>query len=113
MAWASTLFFVHLAALIGVVTLYRRAPCWMQKLSIFGLIVAMTAATLAYSIALAGFLAPHWGWIGSWEIFGLGLMIEHTAVLLMIFRLVFQQKPVPKEEAQWPNSLASFPNSRG
>lgn len=113
MTWAITLFLFHFAAFIGAAMLYRRAPCWMQRLSVFGLTMAMAAATVAYFIAMVTFVAPHLGWFGSWEIFLVALMIEHTAVILMIFRLVYQQHlPKTEGDGSWATSSAHFPSSR-
>jgi len=104
-SWSITLFVVHLFALAGVVALYRRAPCWMQKLSVFGLILAMSIASAAYAVALVGRIWPELGLWGAWEIFAIGLLLEHLAVLLMIFRLVYQT-------VLWPTSLHRSPSSR-
>lgn len=83
MIWNLTLFFVHVAALAGAFVLYRKAPCWMQRLVMAGLIGAMTLVAGASALNLAGV----W-W--AWRLSMLGLAVEHIAVLLYVFRLNFQ-----------------------
>lgn len=104
-AWQATLFLVHLIAFAGAIALYGRGPCWMQKLSVFGLIIAMGIASGAYGLAFASALFPDLGLWGSWQIFLIALLIEHIAVLLMIFRLVFKS-------VLWPKSSTRFRSSR-
>lgn len=94
MAWELTLFFVHLAALAGCLVLYGKAPCWMQKLVVFGLGLAMTCLTIAYG----GALFSAWWW---WYLALAGFALEHTAVLLYVFRIIYQG-------TQWkPSSVPS------
>lgn len=94
MAWEITLFFVHLAALAGCVVLYRKAPCWMQRLVVCGLGLGMLFMCIAY----AATLQAAWWW---WYMALAGFAIEHVAVLLYVFRIIYQG-------TQWkPSSVAS------
>ncbi len=88
MSWLYTMIAVHVFATIGFVILYRAAPCWMQKLVIFGLIVAMVLVTAAYGLQFLG--VEYWAQVGV-----LGLVIEHLAVLLYVFRLIHQTYVCP------------------
>lgn len=93
MAWHITLLLVNVAALIGLEILYRQAPCWIQKLTIGGLIVAMAIVSVSYALAINDV----WGW---WLVLGIGLSIEHLAVLIYVFRLLYKGN-------QWKQSSAS------
>jgi hypothetical protein len=83
MQWNLTMLAVHViaAGLAGV--LYVRAPCWMQKLVILGIFIGFTVMIVAYAAALAGV----WWW---WHVTLLAFAIEHVALLLYVFRLVWQ-----------------------
>ena len=102
MAWFVTLVLVHLVAFFGACALYWRAPCWMQTLAVFGLAIAMGIIGIGYTAMLGE--AAGLGWWGGWYVITLGLVIEHIAVLLYIFRLVY------REHVQWQNSSARSPN---
>jgi hypothetical protein len=82
-AWHLTLLAVHIAALVGAGYLYRSAPCWMQKLTVLGIVVAMLVISVAYALAVLDV----WGW---WLVVVVGLSIEHLAVLLYVFRLIYK-----------------------
>lgn len=97
MTWNLTLLVVHLLALSGSILLYRRAPCWMQKLVMVGFAFGMGISSLGYVLALSN-------WWGHWYVISGGWAFSHGAVLLLIFRLIFQ-------DAAWPKSSDSFHNS--
>lgn len=83
MEWQLTMLAVHLAAFVGAGMLYSRAPCWMQKLVMAGLIVTFGAVSAAYGLALAGV----WWWF---YIKDAGLSVEHLAILVYLFRMIYQ-----------------------
>lgn len=83
MAGNVALLIVHLLYLVGVIMLYRSAPCWMQKVALFGLGTAM--ALLAFGFGAAA-LALWW----NWQVIMLALGVEHLAVMVYIFRLIYQ-----------------------
>lgn len=84
MAWNLTFLLVHLLALYAFGALYRRAPCWQQRLVMMGLIFAMLTLSISCAFSINGYQA-------GWHIFILGLTIEHIAVLLYAFRLVYRE----------------------
>lgn len=84
-SWEITMSFVHLAALAALLMLYRSAPCWMQKLVMGLLIVAMVVFTAAHFAVLAGVWEAHF-------FFKTAFAIEHVAVLLYVFRLIYQDR---------------------
>lgn len=92
MSWNITMLAVHAISLAGCVLLYRSAPCWMQKLVVVGLGFAMLVACMAFGAALAGHDYVRW------PIFIVALAIEHIAVLLYVFRLIYQN------HIQWNSS---------
>lgn len=93
MMWNLTLLLVHLAALAGFIHLYKSAPCWMQKVSVAGFVLAMGTMSAAFTLAILDV----WG---HWHVVLLGLAIEHLAVLVYVFRLIYQQ------HLQWTPSSA-------
>ena len=98
MDWAVTLLAIHIFGLLGCLLIYHKAPCWMQKVVVGFLGVGMLVMAGGYAAAIgemAGF-----GWWGSWNFFTLGLVIEHIGVLLLVFRLNYQ------EHLQWKPSSA-------
>ncbi len=97
MAWNISFLVIHLLYLAGVIALYRHAPCWMQKVTLFGLGITMVLMSIGYAAGAAGY----W-W--SWHIMASGLAIEHLAVMIYIFRLIYQQ------HLQWKPSSAHFPS---
>lgn len=98
MAWNLTFLIVHFAALIGFIFLYRSAPCWMQKLAVIGFALGMAILTISSSFALIEVN-------GHRHLTALGLAVEHIAVLLYVFRLIYQG------QQEWKPSSAPFPNS--
>jgi hypothetical protein len=78
-----TMLIVHLAALVLFISLYKRAPCWMQKIAVVGWSLAMLAISIGYAMSMFD------AW-GSWYVLLLGQRVEHLAVLLYAFRLVYQ-----------------------
>lgn len=103
--WLLTLLIVHILATIGAFVMLRTAPCWMQKLAMFGIAMAMAIFTLAYFVALVGAINPALGWWGEWHIALVAAGIEHIAVLLIIFRLVYQRHL--RMDLEWANSSTS------
>ena len=94
--WLITLFCIHALAAFGATILYREAPCWMQKVVVIGFVVAMGTVATGYLMQLGD--ALRWGWWGGESVVIFGMVIEHIAVLLMIFRLNYQ------EHLQWRKS---------
>lgn len=99
--WNITMFFVHLAAFSGVLLIYRGAPCWMQRLALVGFGIAMFVACCAFAAAMSGY--EHY----RWPVFTVALVFEHLAVMLYLFRIVYQ------DHLQWKPSSANFPKSSG
>lgn len=81
--WLITLLAVHLLALFGVIYMLRGAPCWMQRMSIALLVVAFFFFCVAYVAALAR--VENW-----WAFLVIGATVEHLAVLLYVFRIIWQ-----------------------
>lgn len=98
MIWNLVLMVVHLSAFACLLLLYPAAPCWMQKLVVGMLAVAMLIFGVAYGVALVS------GW-HHWQVTRVALQFEHYAVLLYVFRLVYQGQ-------QWTPSAHS-PHSPG
>lgn len=84
MEWNLTMFAVHLIALVFAVMLYGAAPCWMQRAVMFGLALAAGLVAGAYGAVIAGVERGQ-------ELRELGLAVEHIAVLLYLFRIVWQR----------------------
>lgn len=78
-------FLIHCAGFIAACALYRDAPCWMQKLTIVGVAIAMLVIAVANLMTLAGIW---WAW---WAAV-LGMAFEHLAILLWLFRLHWHAK---------------------
>lgn len=83
MEWNITMLAIHLVMFVLCLLLWRRAPCWLQRLVVAGLMLAATLLALAYVLALGG--VERW-----WHVALLGFVIEHLAVLLYVFRVVWQ-----------------------
>lgn len=110
MIWNLMLFVVHLAACIGFVYLYRSAPCWMQRLVVVGLSIAMGFIALGYMIDFVGDIFPALGWYGGLYVKITGYLFEHVAILLYVFRLTYQQhQPIQGEPRKWVKSSAHSP----
>lgn len=110
MLWNLTFFCIHLVALCGFIVLYKSAPCWMQRLVVIGLAVSMALFTLGHFIAFTYSLNPSIGWWGSAELNVMARAIEHVAILLYVFRLIWQANHV--EPPVWTQSSAPSLNSR-
>lgn len=98
MIWNFTLFVIHIAAFVGLIFLYKAAPCWMQKVTV--VLAGIGMAVLSVSFAMAAF--------GVWWNFYLrpaGWMFLDLGMLLFVFRLFYQK------HLQWKPSSAHFPNS--
>jgi hypothetical protein len=94
MSWDLTMLLMHLCALAGAVMLYRHAPCWMQKIVVGLLFVSMLVFSGAYAAALFDW---HWHWMVTRAAYA----IEHIAVLLYVFRLIY------RDHVQWTSSAPS------
>jgi hypothetical protein len=83
MEWNVAMLAVHVIALIFVVLLIFRAPCWMQALAMTGFAGAIAVVCLSYALAIAR--------VEGWElVLFVGYQLEHFAVLLYAFRIVWQ-----------------------
>lgn len=106
MEWFFALFVVHLIALWVCWHLYPGAPCWMQKLAMIGIGLGMAFMAAGYLLQLLEFYLLGWPAV----VFGLG--VEHTAVLLYLFKTWWQKDhPPQKEKAEWATSSAHSPSS--
>ena len=92
--WNGSLLIINMLALAGLVSLFWRAPCWMQKL-VVGLL-AVGCVFIAGSFMWALFDAEN-----HWRVRQVGYALEHIAVLLYVFRLIFQ------DALQWKSSPQS------
>jgi hypothetical protein len=90
--WNASWLLIHAVALIGVVALFPKAPCWMQQIVLAGVAVAESL----FIVGLYGEARSFW-W-GAWFING-GYAFEHLAVLFWLFRLTFFPNG-----AQWTSS---------
>lgn len=107
MIWNVMLLTIHLFALTGFVYLYRTAPCWMQRLVMAGMVAATVLIAASYLIDAIGSVESEW-W-GGMYIRTVAYAIEHIAILLYVFRLVYQQHAsVPKGVQPWSKSSAHF-----
>lgn len=80
--WYASMLLLNLLALGGTTYLYRRAPCWIQKLVVLGFIVS----DLFLVASCVGILSAEW-----WALYAerAGYALEHAAVVLQVFRLIF------------------------
>lgn len=95
MNWEISMIFVHGAAVAGLVLLFRLPPSWLQKLVLLVLLLAMGALIGGGVLWINGFEEE------SKHLYRLGLKIEHSGVLLWIFRLIYQDR------VQWTSSPPS------
>lgn len=102
-----SLLIVHLFAMAGFLFLYRKAPCWMQKLVMIGLVFGALFISIGYGISLAQWMFPQWGLYGERDFWLLGLVTEHVSVLLYVFRLLYQKYEKDTEKL-WKQSSAEF-----
>lgn len=95
MMWNLTFLLVHLAAMVGFISLYKAAPCWMQKVSVAVFVVAMGFLTVGFGLKVAEvWWAKH--------VIDLGQSIGNVAVLVYVFRLLYQR------HLEWkPSSIPS------
>lgn len=82
--WLLTLLAVHAVALLGVIVLFKGAPCWMQKVAMGLLIAAFIVFCIAYVAALARI--DYW-----WAFLAIAAALEHVAVLIYVFRVWWQR----------------------
>lgn len=100
MEWAFTMLAVHVVWLIGAATLFRAAPCWMQKLVVALLVGTMGLIGWGYLLAVLG--------NESWDEFRLaGLALGHVANLLYVFRVWWQNHQRLHAEQLRETSIAS------
>lgn len=92
--WSVTMLFIHTAAAVGFVMLFREAPCWMQRVIVGLLTLSMTFLAAGDLVTLI-LKWDHW-------LTRIGMGFMHAGVLLYVFRLHFQR---PK----WATSSANFP----
>lgn len=97
--WDVTMLGIHLAALMGTLTLFRDAPCWLQKMVMGFFIVVMLLTSVSFVLSIGGY--EH----ARWPVFQFALVIEHVAVLLTVMRLVYRRY-FQVEESKWTNSSA-------
>lgn len=95
MIWNLALCTIHAAALAGFIALYRKAPCWMQKVTVGLLIVGMAIIAGAYAMAAGGI----W-W--NFHVRFVGWAFLDAAMLLYVFRLIYQQ------HLEWKPSSVPF-----
>lgn len=93
--WLITLLALHIVALVGAIHLFKGAPCWMQKVSIFLLGLSFITCCAAYIAAIAR--VEYW-----WGFLIIAAALEHAAVLLYVFRVWWQG-----EQNKWNSSISS------
>lgn len=93
MAWDLTLLVVHILAALVCATLYCTAPDWLQKL-VLGLLIASSLILVSVYAADLGRLEQ------PWQIKVIALKVEHLAVLLYLFRLIFVERLSCKSSSQ-------------
>lgn len=98
MTWDLTLLAVHIVAALGFTSLYCSAPDWLQKL-VLGLLIS-SSLILVYVYAVEAFSDGAF-----WLVKLIALKVEHLAVLLYLFRLIF------RERMQCRNSLPHYRRS--
>lgn len=81
--WLVTLLAVHVLWLVGVIHLFKGAPCWMQRISVGLLVLAFALFCAAYIAAICRL--ERW-----WLFLAMGAAIEHLAVMLYVFRIWWQ-----------------------
>lgn len=94
MTWNITVLVMHLLAAFGCLVLARRAPCWMQQIVV--LLLAITQVVLVYVYAQKCLGEP-----AHWMLKAAALELEHVAVLLYVFRLIYQG------HVEWTSSVPS------
>ena len=92
MAWNMTMLSIHLLAALACGFLYRLAPCWTQKIVIGLLVMGMLVFAGGDAFASRGWIFEQYYMRMT------GAALEHIAVLLYVFRLVYQ-------ESTWATSL--------
>lgn len=81
--WNMGLFLIHLAGTVMTFMLYRRAPCWIQKIVVAMIAIGMGILTAAYLLAV--FDVEYWS-----HVVVAGLAVNHIAVMLYVFRIIWQ-----------------------
>jgi len=92
------LLILHTLAAVGFVLLFQRAPCWMQRIVV--LLLCCSMATLG----LGDWFVLWTGW--DYGMRDAGYQLMHVAVLLYVFRLIYQDQ-------RWATSSALSRSSRG
>ena len=82
MTWEITYLLIHLAALGCGIILIRNTPDWIQQL-IVGLIITSAAVYIASDLVVLS------GEKRAWVVRLVASRVEHTAVLLYLFRQVW------------------------
>lgn len=90
MTWEHALLFTNVLGIAGLLLLSRSAPCWMQAMVVWLLIAG--CVLIAGSYVWAMFSDEN-----HWRVRNVGYAIEHIAVLLYVFRVVYQR-------LQWKSS---------
>lgn len=98
MSWDLMLLVINLLALVGLVWLVSAAPCWIQKIVIGLLIIAAAIFCGAYAWAM-------FDEENHWKLRNVGYAFEHLAVLVYVFRLIWQGG------IQWKPSSGHSPSS--
>lgn len=92
MIYELTFFVIHAAAAIGFVCLYRKAPCWMQKIVVILFSIAMLLIAGGYVVDFAHSCDTSLVWWGAENLKASGRMLLNLGALLYVFRLYFQDK---------------------
>lgn len=90
-SWSLTILSINLIAFFACTVLWKTAPCWMQKLTVGTFAVSLAIMSAGRFIALMDVIRPDLGWYGASELTLLAFAVQHLAVLLYIFRLIFRE----------------------
>lgn len=85
MSWNLTLLAIHILAAYACASVYCSAPGWMQKLVLGLLIVSSLVLVSVFACELFNEDYP-------WQVKHIAFKIEHSAVLLYLFRIVFIER---------------------
>lgn len=113
--WTVTLLLVHFTACLCLVSVVTGAPCFLQRLAVVMLIVALGSHALSYGFQL--FEETSYTGRVLWR---LSLALEHLGVLLYVFRLWYREKvdwrPISagrrrgdKDAEKWTSAPSSRP----
>ena len=99
-SWALASLIVNVVFVVMLVPLMRRAPCWMQAVTVWLFFVGM----LLFCVAYLTFAFDHWTaayWLR------LAAATEHLGVMVWIWRLTIQKEIKRMEEPEWKHSSVS------